>query len=420
MALSISAIHKPLNDFFLAQFTTDADSLVQFRFDRFGSLVSDEDFIDPFHPDLGYSPALAREKFSDLVNHLPVEESDGIHVVLSQNAIDATYFFRLVTPSMPVIPADADDDTRNAIAGAFGAVKKDATGRWERSTLESSTGLMLEFKPALATPERWGDRSNAEIWTTQSFAVSEPAAAAPTTTPDQPLWRLRLSETAFQTVLQKTDRGVSTPSVVATAHPMSLSLSATTLAARPAVRLATATTMMRVPPQRTVAVRPVALETPVPAAVPVGTMRRFRTLDIDQRILASQILATTQPTQPAATNKIAIQFDYCLVKIERPWLSQALVNDPSWCIPATEKGALTAADPTRPTLALLPIAAVVIKNLAIEANWAGADIAAALEATDFGPFKVGGGIVNNRLGHEGLQIIGWLVQRMPALPPNGA
>ena len=178
--------------------------------------------------------------------------------------------------------------------------------------------------------------------------------------------------------------------------------------------------MTRVPPQRVEATRTLVVETPVPAADPDSAPRRFRMLDLDKRLLASEILATTQPTKPAATNKIAIQFDYCLVKINRPWFSQALVDDPSWCIPATEKGALTAADPSRPTLALLPIAAVVIKNLSIEASWAGADIAAAMEATDFGPFKVGGGIVNNRLAHEGLQIIGWLVQRMPALPPNGA
>jgi hypothetical protein len=160
--------------------------------------------------------------------------------------------------------------------------------------------------------------------------------------------------------------------------------------------------------------------TPFVLAEHDGVQRRFQTLDVDKRILAGQILATTQPTQPAATNSISIAFDYCVVKIQRPWFSDALVNDKSWCIPATAKGVLTAPDQAGATLNLLPIAAVVIKHLTIEANWASADIAAAKDATDFGPFKIGGDIVNNRLTHEGLQIIGWLVQRMPDLPPNGA
>jgi hypothetical protein len=44
MALSINAIHKPLNDFFLSQFTTDSDSAaVPFA----SGPCLDEDFVDP-------------------------------------------------------------------------------------------------------------------------------------------------------------------------------------------------------------------------------------------------------------------------------------------------------------------------------------------------------------------------------------
>jgi len=39
-------------------------------------------------------------------------------------------------------------------------------------------------------------------------------------------------------------------------------------------------------------------------------------------------------------------------------------------------------------------------------------------ATDFGPFKVDSGIVNNSLSHAGIQVVGWLLQHMPPLPPN--
>jgi hypothetical protein len=38
--------------------------------------------------------------------------------------------------------------------------------------------------------------------------------------------------------------------------------------------------------------------------------------------------------------------------------------------------------------------------------------------SDFGPFRVESEIVNNTLSHPGLQIVGWMVQEMPELPPN--
>jgi len=421
MGLSLDAIHKPLNDFFLTQFKTDAGSVVQFRFDQFGSVVSDEDFIDASHPQLGYSPALARERFSELVNHVPVEQSDGLHVFLSQNAIDSTYFFRLVSPSMALIPPGADDGTRDGIVGAFSAIKKDALDRWEHSTLESSTGIMMQFKPALATPETWYDKSNTAIWTTQSFHIGETAAPPPA---NAGLWKLKLAEPQFQAVLQAADVGVP----AAAAAPVAVQPDTVPAARR-------ATFAMRLAPAAAVRPAPAAVAVAAPlrldavradrsAASSVllaprdGVQRRFATLDVDKRILAAGVLATTQPTQPAATNSVSITFEYCVVKIQRPWFSDALMNDTSWCVPTTARGALTTADPSGATLALLPIAAVAIKNLTIEANWAAADIAAAKEATDFGPFKVGGDIVNNRLSHEGVQIVGWLVQRMPALPPN--
>jgi hypothetical protein len=423
MALSIDAIHKPLNDFFLQKFHTDEASVVQFRFDQFGSVVSDEDFVDPSHPELGYSPALARERFSDLVNHVPIEQADGLHVFLSQNAIDTTYFFRLVSPSIPVIPADANDTVRDGIVGAFSTVKKDALDRWEHTTLESSTGLMIQFKPALATPETWYDKNNTAIWTTQSFHIAD-AAPPPPTRPG--LWKLRLAEPQFQAILQAADLGAPAAAAApAAVQPVAAPFARHAMVAAriaPIAGVGTASTAAVAMPLRAAAVGRMepAFASPARLAMHDGVTRRFATLGVDKRILAASVLATAQPTQPAATNSITISFDYCVVTIKRPWFSDALMNDSSWCVPATAKGALTAPDEAGATLAWLPVAAVAIKNLTIAANWAASDVAAAKDATDFGPFKVGGDIVNNTLTHSGVQIVGWLVQRMPPLPPNQA
>lgn len=421
MPLSLGAIHKPLSDFFLNHFRTDQDSVVQFKFNKFGSVVSDGDFIDARQPEPGYSPALAREKFSDLVNYIPSEEADGVNLVFSQSGIDTTYFFAMVAPSTPVVPDGADDSTRDAIISAFGLVKLEAQRLWEHSTLESSTGLMLSFKPALATPEKWYDKGSTELWTEQSFSVSDASPATPASTgPDTQLWRLRLDETKFQTLLQAADLAAPAPPLappvaVLRDHRMMFRArmaSATGVRRAPAARLT--------PAARTHVEAVAADMSPSPIVAHDGVQRHFHTLDVNKRILLGQLLVNTQPTKPAATNNFSVSFKYCVVRIRRPWLSDAFVNDRSWGIPSLAKGALTADVRSGGMLPLLPIAAVVIKDLNIEANWLETDVAAAKIATDFGPFKVGSAIVNNQLKREGLQIIGWLVQRMNDLPPKGS
>ena len=96
----------------------------------------------------------------------------------------------------------------------------------------------------------------------------------------------------------------------------------------------------------------------------------------------------------------------------------AFVNDRSWCVPGVAKGQFTSPDRFGATIPLLPIAALAVRNLNISGNWTTDDVSTAAMATDFGPFKVDGGIVNNSLSHAGIQVVGWLMQRMPPLPPN--
>ena len=85
-------------------------------------------------------------------------------------------------------------------------------------------------------------------------------------------------------------------------------------------------------------------------------------------------------------------------------------------MPGIAKGEATAPGPGN--LPLLPVSFLAIKNLVVEADWGDADIAISQKVTDFGPFKVGAKIENNKLSHAGLQIVGWMLQRMPALPPR--
>src|SRR5690606_11471388 len=112
-----------------------------------------------------------------------------------------------------------------------------------------------------------------------------------------------------------------------------------------------------------------------------------------------------------------INFEYCLVKIRRSWLMNTFITNESYFIPGSTKGQLSALG-SEGNLSLLPIAFLAIKNLTIEADWSKVDIINSKDATDFGPFEVSSNIIDNKLSHKGIQAFGWLLQRIPDLPPN--
>ena len=443
MALSLDAIFKPLNDFFLKLYQTGAESAVTFRFDKFGSVISEQDFTDPNHPELGYSPNRAQEKFSDLVNHVPSDSGDGMSLVFREDAIDDTYFFRLLSPAQPCV-FGSDPNNQN-IVDAFSAIKADAVKVWQNLTLESSSGLMLQYKPSVAGPTDWYNMSSPSIWTHQSFSITSPATPSPTPSKWQ-MWRLKLDEGAMRGVLGPDRIQLSDPVmkalIKAPAAPLSdpvatpQRLKANELASvpmgrslttSPLARSATAASALNL---RSTGVASVVAGDTVhmdPVLAPVDAQptfalhdrvrTQFAAVNLSERFQLAQVIGSSAPMQPAATDSIDVSFDYCLVKISRPWYIGSFMADGSWCVPSIPKGSITSGTAAN-TFSMLPIAFVTIKNLVIEANWAAADMANAAQATDFGPFKVEAGIVQNKLSHPGIQVVGWLLQSLPPLPPN--
>ncbi|MEH6407504.1 MAG: hypothetical protein V7767_09500, partial [Leeuwenhoekiella sp.] len=118
------------------------------------------------------------------------------------------------------------------------------------------------------------------------------------------------------------------------------------------------------------------------------------------------------------TNSVNISFEYCVVEIKRHWFNKTLCNlITSWYIPGLKKGSLN--NPDIGGLSYLPIAFVAVKKLKITANWAGADKESLEQATSFGPFDVKSNIEEKgSLIQEGIQVIGWMLQKLPDLPPN--
>lgn len=423
MVLSLNSIYKPLNDFFLNKFKTDEGSPILFRFDKVGSVLSDSDFIDPNHPDLGYLPALAMEKFSDLVNHIPVDTGDGVNIFLSADSIDTTYFFRLLTASLPYIPPGIDENAKQSIIVSFSMIKDKSQKVWDQVKSESITGLMLQYMPSLATPERWYDKSNNDAWASFSFQITE-KDSEPATSPSAKLWKLRLDDTAMLHALQLTEDDQPQLNVAARV----MEVKAAPIAARPLAEVArpfavrTAASHLAVEarvaqPLEEEAVAPRTAAAPKRFILHKNFIQQSKAMSVSKVLLVSRFIDNNATTETAKTKSMSISFDYCLVKIRRPWFVDAFMNDKSWYVPNVPLGQVTSRGPI--SMSLMPIGLVAIRNLKIESNnWDPEDVANASVATQFGPFKVAGSIENNTLSTTGLQIIGWVLQKMPDLPPN--
>ena len=475
MALSIDSIFKPINDFFLNLYKTDAESPLFFRFNKFGSIISDGDFmgplnfipvdVDPHNPQSGYSPSLAREKFSELVNFIPVEDADGQNIYMTTNAIDTTYRDLLLGPAIPFIADGQDEETKNSIQDSFNHIKAEAIKLWEDIKLESSTGLMFQFKPALATPENWYDKTNDDIWTPYNFHVEEPVTPAPADNSSKfQLWKLKIEDDLLKKVFPVNSAQLSEPLQLSKSVLMMKSTpiinqnlvigTTESIKETPAVnegvlmnrnvalekkaplinesRIFNKEVIVKATPLRTEEIKnfiePVKTVTPkisVAENVPIKSFniqnsfqKNSALINISDRLAVNQFLDQNAPTQPVKTDNFTMSFKYCLVNINRPWYYSSFITDKTWFIPNTTKGQLSAKDNTGGNITVLPIAFITIKNLVIEANWASEDIAAAKIAKRFGPFEVDSEIINNKISHEGIQIIGWLLQRVPDLPPN--
>ena len=63
---------------------------------------------------------------------------------------------------------------------------------------------------------------------------------------------------------------------------------------------------------------------------------------------------------------------------------------------------------------------VAVKSLNIQAPWTLEDVTNLELSEQFGPFSFDSKVDNGGVGYEGIQIVGWILQDMPDLPPNAA
>jgi hypothetical protein len=430
MALSLDAVYRPFKDFFLQKFTGGAGAPVTFRFAHLPRAFVDSDFLTPLHPEWGPSSAIAQELLSAVVDGVTRLDADGRTVWLSTSRLSELYHDEILGPAIPFVPDDVVDDTeRQDRIDAFNNAKADAIGLWAQiKALSLLEGAGVEFRPSTAMPGKWWDRGDAGVWSRQSFQVKGAATlpGQPAHPPDR-LLRMKVDDKVMRSVLEShvEARAALQPSPVL-AHPVAVLSPPTLHRAQPVFAAALAhdaarADVLRAAPAigRPAFERQAIHDRPPPAvAIHDEVAPQIEAFPFRQRIEIESMLAVNARTRPVVTSDVTISFDYCVVDVTRPWFHNAFINNRSWRIPGEGKGHLSANDGHG--LPALPVGFVAVKRLSIQAPWTPEDITNLQQSVQFGPFNFDSKVVNGAIGHDGIQIIGWMLQDLPDLPPNAA
>ena len=319
MGLLTQSLFKPIQEWIQGELGTPPGATAVFRFDRFGVTLTDADFMLPGHPELGFSPEMAIERFSDLVNRTPVELGTGDAIALTEIDIDTSYFFRIVNPAEPSLPANLSGSARQRRIEAFDVLKAEALKLWEKLGLTSVTGQIRDFRPSTPEPINWYDPANAAGWQPRTFTVTGSDQAPPSAALQ---WRKLPSDAQIEKSLRLT-------AVEAQKLP-------TTELLRRAARLQRGDPVAA--PQQ---VGPIRLEILNPFLRP-GPLGDLVNVSLSDRVLAKRRVLEDAPVQPTTTSsKTTITFDACLVRIDRPWLFWPFLLDATWDVPGIPRGGVT-------------------------------------------------------------------------------
>ncbi len=459
MTADIAGLMQQVYDYFLGLFHPSDNTTSQptyLLFQGIGTPMTPEMF--KLHAaDATYLPALAVEQISRLANRVaPVA---GTFSPTGKVADDFYYMLLFGSQFAP-------ESGNNTL---FNALKAQALQKFDDQKLGSLLEPLAQFHPAYATPNDWYDPDAAANWTGYSVTSGEqtppqdggtppPPPPRPRVLPDS--WKWRVNPDVVQSIdkgrpwlqdrffsqLNRADLSVQpAPSVqpavspAMTASTAEVSAIAESRAVTPSLAISlggSANFSNALKSDHLFAGS--ATEVLKPGMIEVSPATEFHPVSPDPaspaiatRIARSDLIAAElvqvaqQGTeQPVTSSAMSMSFRYCLVSLDRPWLSQAYLNTPGWYVPGFQSAAFSAG-----TIAgnagifpAVPVACVVVRDLQITANWTDTDLSAAQHSMNFGPFLLdtppgAQGSQAQAVTSPGLQIIGWICQVLPAVPP---
>lgn len=378
--------------------------------------------------DGSFHEPLVVEQFSLLANPLPEIEGTAITADGLLSADEA--YWSLLAQARPLTPDDAE---------ALGAIR----GPAEKSFAEAAKPPLVfggeDYYPALPIPPNFPLPGGEAAWTTREFTQTEATAAVPAPpprpAPPRPVtpWRWRVApeelssavkslgavEAAVEPRVMASAKLASRAAVLRAAAPAALAPAAATPQVASAVaRLAPGVRVLR-PPLRVdvtpLRPRPVLPQRPPPAAV-VAKQRA----DI-MRLRLEALRERSQP-QAVTSRSLTLSFQYCMVAVRRPWMSGAFLHARNWYVPRMRAGEAASGSGTgEGAFEVVPTAALCVRDLSIKAEWSAEETAVLASIAKFGPFSLVGRRIEagtNALSCPGIQVVGWVFEPLPVLPPN--
>jgi hypothetical protein len=407
----ISDLHNSFMQIYQAK-TSSLLTAPILAYEPIGIPISDAMFkLNP--TDAAYNTNLALERFSNMTNVIGVV-TDGTFQDTGRK-LDNMLEELALAPAMPA---------SGFIADVFGKIKNDALKMFDPTLGSSVLGQDARFHPTYATPNNWYDPTVTGNWHTYSSAASKTTVPPVGPRPPIPVSFQRGWQILPITMTPVLEQHPTTPpSPVARPMP---------------------TTRVPEPPLRPVATRPVVGIRPAvlafgaPSQLATASFARTTTLRPSiaeivaspaqhrvispERELSTAVLLQTTP-QPVTTSSMTITFEYCLVTAERDWLSDAFLASKDWYIPGLKAGELSSGTVENNTglIPFLPIAMILVRKLNISGSWTGQDADALSTAAALGPFNLMGRSINQQnssLSCTGMQLLAWLCQVQPMLPPE--
>jgi len=422
--------------------------------------------------DIAPSENLAIEQFSSLTNIVPIISADTFQPTFK--TVEQSYNFLLEG----AFPASSSDDEDLAVFNKFRAQAKKG---FDEMKMGSLLKPLTQFHPAYATPTDWYDTSSDANWTTYSSDSSTSKSSAHIVQANWQ-WQVLLPDLAPILLNPEVIDRISTIDAVdlkdslkeILVHPdtsqidnsqvilkpeletrlgdvlkvdlssnmgqvLKVELPLSRLSVTPMATTALLTNNVRrgidissrtpIVIRATDAIHQVPIEHFPGTSVPIES--RLKTDQVELVPISSPVIQAARlgellkesTQQTVSSSQLKMSFKYCLVQIDRPWISQTYLETKHWYVPSHQSGSFstgTFSDNATEIFPVLPIALILIKDLQIT-SWDESETDVIERSAGFGPFSFIGRTVDRNaktLTSAGAQVIGWISQVMPLLPPD--
>ena len=458
MSLNPNTLMQSVYDFFNDNYNAtnhDANVKTFFCFEGIGQPLFESDFkINASDPN--YSEAVALEKFSEIVNTIPLLDSQKY--IPTGNKIEE--FYEILVNGM--LPSLASNDN-----ATFFEMEKSLALKRMMNTVGSMNGEGMPFRRSFPTPKNWYDKNLRSSWAVHTFnsgnvKQNDNSNYFKLKSPllnqnlSESLWKISPDIVISNAILQRFSPLEEVKTAVVE-EPLPLILNFNAFENSP-VKSFNSNENLNFQKQQgnlkltflnASILKKINTESIVTELLPIERLNLpveqpdiseihskllsasinesllnsdYRKISMSERFSVNRFVFDNSTPIDTPTESFSITFNYCYVQIDRPWIYSPLLYQKRWYIPSFYAGELSTGflDTTNVGLfPALPIAFIVISDLSISGTWSNTDVETINNSNSFGPFSLIDKTFNDNktsLNCSGMQIVGWINQLMPKCP----